>query len=292
MARMTDSANQREEIGHERTTSARLELLHHLESLLEPLLASLGLLFLGLLLIDLSDSLTTPEQRFWLDMAINVIWGIFIVDFVVRLIVAPDKRHYLRHNWLTLLSLALPFLRPFRALQALRAVRSLSMVQLLGGLNRGMRVLQSVARGRQFAYMAALSMLVVLTGAVGTLYFERGIPDSPIQTLDDALWWSAALLTTMNNEMYVVSAEARVIAVLQGLFALSVFGFVTASIASHFIGRPADERAAGEADGDVAADSVRAELNALRRENAALQSDIAALRESIEQLVTRVPGDG
>lgn len=277
--------NQRPEDGHERTRFERLELLHHVETLLEPVLASLGLVFLALLLVDLSDALTTPEQRLWLDRAINVIWVIFIVDFVVRLIIAPEKRNYLRHNWLTLVSLVLPFLRPVRALQALRAVRSLSLLRLLTGVNRGMRVLQAVARGRQIVYVAALSALVVLTAAVGVLYFDRSNPDAPIQTFEDALWWSAAMVTTINNEKYPVSPEARVIAILLGLFAVSVFGFVTASIATYFIGRSAEDRAAAEATDAQPIEGVRVELDALRRENEALRGEVAAMRQALESLV-------
>ena len=282
---MTDPTNREDENGHERTKSERQELLHHLEAFLEPLLASLGLLFLALLFVDLSDAVATPEQRLWLDRAINVIWAIFVVDFLVRFVVAPEKRHYLKRNWLTLLSLALPFLRPIRALQALRAVRSLSLIRLLSGVNRGMRVLQTVTRGRQIAYVAALSVLVVIAGAVGVHYFDRGVPGAPIQSFGDALWWSSAMITTINNEMYAVSPEARVIAILQRIFAVSVFGFITASIASYFIGRSAEERAAAAAAAPPA-DPLRAELEAVRHENAALRGDIAALRESIERLGT------
>jgi len=272
------------------TETERFELLHHLEALLEPLLASLGLVFLALLLIDLSGALTTPAQRFWLDRAITVIWVIFIVDFLVRLIIAPQKRQYLRHNWLTALSLVLPFLRPIRALQALRAVRSLSLVRLLTGANRGMRVLQAVTRGRQIAYVAALSVLVVLTGAVGVLYFDRGVRDAPIQNFGDALWWSAAMITTINNEKYVVSPEARVIAILQRLFAVSVFGFITASIATYFIGRSAEERAASDVSHASPSDSVRAELDALRHDNELLRDEVASTRQAIERLLSRMDG--
>lgn len=270
--------------------AARSEFLGHIETLLEPLLAALGLIFLLLILVDLSDFLTTPDEQLWLDRAINAIWAIFIIDFVARLIIAPDKRRYLRTNWLMLVLLLLPFLRPLRALGAVGVVRTLSLVFLLTGLNRGMRVVESVARGRQLAYVAALSVLVMLTGAIGVLYFERGMPDSPIRTLGDALWWSAALLTTINNEKYVVSAEARTIAVLQGLFAISIFGFVTAAIASHFIDRLAEERAAGEEADDAQTASMHVELGALRRENEALREEMVMIRRAIEQLAASVNG--
>jgi voltage-gated potassium channel len=283
---MTDSADRGEQNGQARTRSERLELLHHLEAFLEPLLASLGLVFLAILLLDLSGVLESPEQDLWLDWAINVIWGIFVVDFLVRLVIAPEKRRYLKQNWLTLLSLAVPFLRPFRALQALTAIRSLSLIRLLAGVNQGMRALQRYTRGRQIAYAVALSLLVMLTGAVAIYFFDQDEPDASIATFGDALWWSATMITTINIDMDAVSPEARVIAILQRIFAVSVFGFVTASIASYLVGRSVEERATAVAT-DPTTELVRAEIAALRRENAALRDDVAAMRERIEQLGSR-----
>jgi voltage-gated potassium channel len=261
----------------------RLELLEHVENLLEPLLALLGFVFLALLLADLAGAVTDPAQRLWLERTMNAIWIIFLVDFLGRLVIAPAKPAYLRRNWLTALSLALPFLRPLRALGALKAVRSLSLVRLLGGVNRGMRVLQAVTRGRQFAYVAALTIMVALAGAAGALYFERGVSGAPIQSFEDALWWSSAMVTTINNEKYVVSTEARVMAILIRIFAVSVFGFVTASIASYFIGRTSHEREASRAAEPQPIDRLATEIAAMRRENEQLRREVAALREAIEE---------
>lgn len=253
----------------------RFELLTHLQAILEPLMTALGLLFLVLLLLDYSPADLSDRQHRWLDRALQAIWVAFLVDFAVRFVVAPAKVAFLRANWLTVLSLALPFLRPLRALRAARALRSLSLVRLIGGLNRGMRVLRRVTRGRQFAYVGALTIVMTVAGAVGVLSFDRGVEGAPIQTFGDALWWSSAMVTTINNELYAVSAEARVIAILLRVFAVSVFGFITASIASYFIGRDAEERERPPAPAsptDLAA--VAAELSALREEIALLRRQL------------------
>jgi voltage-gated potassium channel len=132
----------------------------------------------------------------------------------------------------------------------------------------------------------ALSLLVMLTGAVAIYFFDQDEPDASIETFGDALWWSATMITTINIDMDAVSPEARVIAILQRIFAVSVFGFVTATIASYLVGRSVEERATAAA-AEPTAEIVRAELAALRRENTALRDDVAAMRESIEQLVSR-----
>ena len=263
----------------------RWELLGHLQNLLEPVMVALGLAFLALLVIDFSGITLSPEHRVWLDWALTTIWAAFVVDFLLRLVIAPEKIAFLRANWLSAASLALPFLRPLRALQAVRAVRSLSLVRLLGGANRGMRVLQRITAGRTLAYVAALTILATLLGAVGVLFFDRAAEGATIQSFGDALWWATAMVTTINNEKYAVTAEGRVIAILLRVFAVSVFGFITASIASYLIGRQAEEKALAEGTGPV----LDKHLAAIQKEQAALRHDVAALREAIERLA--VPGN-
>jgi len=252
----------------------RFELLDHLQAIFEPVMAGLGLVFLGLLLLDYASVELVVAGRDRLGDALQAIWAVFVLDFGIRFVIAPAKTPFLRQNWLSVLSLVLPFLRPLRIFRVARAVRSLSLLRLLGGINRGMRVLRKVTRGRQFAYIGVLTGLVVFAGAVGVRYFDRDIPDAPIQTFGDALWWSAAMVTTINNEKYAVSAEARVIAILQRIYALSVFGFITASIASYLVG--SDESARADKD-----PSLRDEVVALRREVSALRRALELRRDPI-----------
>lgn len=48
-------------------------------------------------------------------------------------------------------------------------------------------------------------------------------------------------MTTMNSKLYVVSGEARMIAFMRRLFALSIFGCLTASVAGYLIGVDASD---------------------------------------------------
>lgn len=251
----------------------RFELLENVQSILEPAMTALGLGFLILLLLDYTATGLSARNQAAIDTALQVIWVIFLLDFAVRFIIAPAKGLFLRQNWFAALSLVLPFLRPFRAFRAVRVLRSLSLVRLLGAINRGIRVLRKVTRGRQFAYVGGLTVLATIAGAAGALYFDRDIASAPIQTFGDALWWAAAMVTTINNEKYVVSTEARVIAILLRVFAVSIFGFITASIASYLIGTTGSS---AETEERTTADHV-----ALQSEIAALQRELSLLREAL-----------
>ena len=55
------------------------------------------------------------------ETVINVIWVVFVVDYVVSLWLADDRWRWFKHNLFTLLTIALPMLRPLRLLRLLTA---------------------------------------------------------------------------------------------------------------------------------------------------------------------------
>ncbi len=226
----------------------RESLREQLFDLLDPVMTALGLLTAVLLLIEFTVDLS-PRQAALVGQAQQVIWAIFVVEFAVQFILAPDKLRFLRGHWLGAISVALPALRVFRALRAARALRSLRLIRLIGGTNRAMKALREMLRGRQFGYLVALTLLVTAAGAGGAYVLERGQPDANIQTFGDALWWAACLVTTINNEKFAVSPEGRVLAVLMRIYAAAIFGLITANIASYFVGKRQEESAAAAASG-------------------------------------------
>jgi len=58
----------------------------------------------------------------------TVIWAIFLLEFGLRLALAPDRLRFLRTNWLSVIALAAPafrLVRGFRLLRFARAARGL-----------------------------------------------------------------------------------------------------------------------------------------------------------------------
>lgn len=215
----------------------RMELLRHIAALADPILAALGVVFLGLALADLLGPELAPADARLVDGAVNAIWALFAVDFLLRVAIAPDRRVYLRQNWLIALSLVMPFLRVVQGLRALVALRSIHLVRGLSGANRGLRTLLKVTRGRQLAYLLAISILLTFFGAAGVLWFERGTAESPLRSFAEALWWSATLITTINSSDDPVTLGGRLIAIGMRLYAISVFAYLAGSFASFFAAR-------------------------------------------------------
>ena len=249
----------------------RWRALRHMDEWLRTPMMVLSLIWLALIVIDLTVG-TSPL----LGVFATIIWIVFIAEFVVRFLIAPDKRRFLKRNWLTLIALIVPALRLFRALAVLRAARGIRLIRIVGTANRSMRALQATLRRRQFGYVTMLTMLVIALGSAGMLSFE---PASEVKGgfVDywDALWWTGMLLTTIGSQFWPASTEGRVLAFLLSLYGLAVLGYLTATFASFFIGRDAEEES-----GPVAG---AAELRALHAE-------VAALRRAIEASRVTPPG--
>jgi len=259
----------------------RESVLLELEGWLEGPMALLGFVWLALMVVDFVSGLPG-----WLNTIESVIWVIFILDFALRFWLAPSKLLYLKRNVLTALSLALPALRVFRVFRALRAVRALGgaargsrLVRVVGSLNRAMRALGRSFRRRGFGYVVALTMIVLLAGAAGMLAFERDAPGSTITSYGTALWWTAMVLTTMGSDYFPHSPEGRVLCLMLAVFAFAVFGYVTATLATFFVGRDAEDDE-GELAGEKSLVALRRELEGLRREVQALRHDLTGAGES------------
>lgn len=172
-----------------------------------------------------------------------VIWAVFIVEFVVGFSLAPAKAPYLASNWLKALSLVLPALRVFRAVRVLRlasTARGLRLLRMLSSINRGMNALGESMHRRGFGYVLALTLTVTMVGAAGMYAFESG--HGGLESYGAALWWTAMIMTTMGSEYWPQTPAGRLLCLFLALYAFAVFGYVTAALASFFIGRDAERQ--------------------------------------------------
>lgn len=148
-------------------------------------------------------------------------WAVFVLDYVVRLGLARDRRHFVKHNLLDLAVIALPMLRPLRLLR---------LVTLLSVFNRhaGSRL-----RGQVAAYVIVATSLVVFLASLAVLDAERKAADGNIRTFGDAVWWAITTITTVGyGDFYPVSGEGRLVAVGLMVCGIALLGIVTASFAS------------------------------------------------------------
>jgi voltage-gated potassium channel len=235
----------------------RWRALVRLERWLEPVMIGLGLAWLLLLIFEF-----TWGERPWLQPVSTGIWTIFILEFALRLTIAPRRAVFLKRNWLTIIALALPALRILRfarALRLFRATRGLRLVRLITSMNRGLQSIGRAMQRRGAGYVGLLTVMVTFAGAAGMLAFEGRGAERGFDGYAEALWWTAMLVTTVGSDYWPVTVEGRILSLLLSIYAVGVFGYLAASLASIFIERDATVRSAGDAQASGARSNAKTE---------------------------------
>ena len=249
----------------------RSKVLKQWEDLVEIPMLVMGFIWLGLFIIEIAWGLNPLLE------AIGVlIWIVFIIDFSIKLILIPHKLFYLKDNWLIALSLLIPALRTLRIaqfVQSFRAVRGLQLIRVMLRTSRGIQLFSASVQRRGFGYGVGLTTIVTLMGAAGIYAFERDLPSGEgINDYATALWWTAMIMTTIGSDYSPKTSEGRILCFLLALYAVSVFGYVTAAVATFFI------------DQDVENNKFSGEKSVQ-----ALQIEIKALRSDIQELAQTKP---
>jgi voltage-gated potassium channel len=253
------------------TDRQRKEVLQQWEDWLELPMLVLGFIWLGLFIIELVWGLNPLLE--WIGITI---WIAFIIDFSIQFAIAPNKSTYLKQNWLTAFSLMIPALKTLRIvpvmgafLKTVHAVRGLQLLRVMTRINKGMKVLGASVGRRGFGYVLGLSAIVTLIGASGIYAFEREL-HGEIADYGTALWWTAMIMTTIGSDFFPKTPEGRILGFLLSLYAFAVSGYVTATLATYFIGQDA-----------IDDESELASAKSIQ----ALQLEIAELRTEIKALI-------
>ncbi|HYX98276.1 MAG TPA: ion channel [Mycobacterium sp.] len=195
--------------------------------------------------------------------AVNwAIWGLFLVDYVVRLCLADNRWHWFLRHLLDFAIVTLPLLRPLRLLRLLVLIEAVQ------------KAIGDAFRGRIVVYTVSGVVLLIYTSSLAVFDKERYLPGAKINSFGKALWWSITTVTTVGyGDVYPVTNTGRVIAVLLMIGGISLVGVVTAALASWVIERVAEEES-------VMQTATVAHIEELRKEIRALGNELRARENS------------
>jgi voltage-gated potassium channel len=224
-------------------------------------LVALGLVFLALYAIPIIWPELPAEEILDIDIAMDVIWALFIIDFVVKFVVTDAKPQFLKRHIIDIVALALPFFRPLRALR------------VIGVATLALRKFGAKVRHRVLVYVGTMAVFIWFIAGLAVTEAERGITGSNIQNISDGWWWSFMTMATVGfGDRFPVSAEGRLIGVIVVIAGLALLGTLTASIATWFINTSRKEE-----DEIIEAGEKR-----LLKEISALRRDVAELRKKLD----------
>jgi len=183
------------------------------------------------------------------------IWGLFVVDYVVRLCLADNRWHWFLRHLLDFAIVTLPLLRP------LRLLRLLVLIEVL------QKAIGDAFRGRIVVYTVSGVVLLIYTSSLAVFDKERYLHGATINSFGKALWWSITTVTTVGyGDVYPVTNTGRVIAVLLMIGGISLVGVVTAALASWIIERVTEEGSLMQAATVAHIEELRNEIRALGKE--------------------------
>jgi voltage-gated potassium channel len=214
-------------------------------------LAAAALLFLGLFS---EQVLARPQghEAHVLWIVSWAIWGLFVLDYVVRLCLASDRWRWFLHHLLDFAIVALPLLRP------LRLLRLLVLIEVL------QKAVGDAFRGRIVVYTVSGVLLLIYTASLAVFDEERYQHGATINSFGKAIWWSITTVTTVGyGDVYPVTDAGRIIAVLLMIGGISLVGVVTAALASWIIQSVAEEESVNQAATAAHIEELRSEIREL-----------------------------
>jgi voltage-gated potassium channel len=213
-----------------RAETERERLAQDIFERLHPVMGALGLLFVVLVLAQGGAKDGTALDRV-LFIATWVLWAVFVVEYVLRAVIAPSTNRFLRRTWWQLLFLVLPFLAMVRALLVLRLARPTRVA--LAAL-RGSRSAAATLRSR--AGWIAVVTAIVIFAAADALY-QSGSFD----TYGAALH-AAAMGAISGEPTPTESVAAQLIDVALVLYAAVVFAALAGMLGAYFLERRQEHR--------------------------------------------------
>ncbi|MBC3192143.1 two pore domain potassium channel family protein [Pseudonocardia sp. C8] len=238
----------------------------------------LTVLSVGFLVLYAVEVLATaPGSATWhgIEVVLWLVWAVFVVDVVIRFVLARDRRRFVLDNPLDVLVVLAPFLR------FLRLVRLLSAVSVLT------RTLRDDLRGRVSTYLVVTVSLLGFVAALGVYEAERHAPEATITSFGDSLWWVLTTITTVGyGDRYPVTVEGRLVAAGLMLAGIAVLGTVTATIATWFTQQIEESRAAAEA-AEAAAGRAGPPRSPEPETWDAVLEELRRLRERLDELEDR-----
>lgn len=285
-----EAVRQREE-RHQAHVAGAHEGEHHerveaVERLTRYPLAALGVAWIVVLVIVATGHLATA-QREVLVALLFAIWVVALAEYLVRLILAPDTRAYVRHRWVEPVTVIVPVALPWH----LVGMEKVTLIVHEGALR-----LRAILRHHSLFRVLLGALGVVLLGAWLVMLFERDATGSNIHDYPDALWWAVVTVTTVGyGDRFPVTEGGRAVAVVLMLVGIGLIGTLTATVASIFVKEHTDASTAevkkGHADLTLQIALISDTLADIERRLGATDADEQRLVAEAEQQAAD-EGDG
>jgi voltage-gated potassium channel len=262
----------RQAIAGARPAGGRHDLVDDIERVTRYPMTLLGLAWLVVAIVVVTTDVSSTASTILVG-TLFTLWAILLVEYLVRLVITPDRRGYLKRRWAEPVTVVAP---PF---QGWHFVGIEKMCLLI---HEGALRVEAVLKHHSLFRVLIAAAATLMLGAWLVLLFEEKAKASNIHNYPDALWWAFVTVTTVGyGDRYPTTSGGRAVAIVLMLVGIGLIGVLTATVASLFIKEHTDanrqEYRRGHADLGQRLSVISGRLADVERRLGATPADIAAV---------------
>lgn len=172
----------------------------------------------------------------WLRAADWLVWGLFLADYAIMLVISRDRGNYALRNWFTLVVIVLSFPMTPAVLDLVRLTRLLRLARLTRVAAVGLRGFQGLRKAigrREMLYVIAVTLFVGVSGGGLLTIIE---PERVSGGLIDGVWVAIVdMITTSPGDVDTASVWGKLVATTLMIVGLGLSATLGAAIAAHFV---------------------------------------------------------
>lgn len=253
-------------------TGGRHDLVDDIERITKYPMTLLGIAWLVIAIIVVTTDVNSAASTALVG-TLFALWVILLVEYLVRLVISPDRRGYLKRRWVEPATVVAPPLQGWHFL-------GIEKMCLL--IHEAALRVEAILKHHSLFRVLIAAAATLLLGAWLVLLFEENVKGSNIHNYPDALWWSIVTVTTVGyGDRFPVSGGGRAVASVLMMVGIGLIGVLTATVASLFIKEHTDanrqEYQRGHADLGQRLSVISDRLADVERRLGASPADIAAV---------------
>ncbi|MDO5516416.1 MAG: ion channel [Clostridium sp.] len=182
-------------------------------------------------MMEYSQTISYKEMKV-VNVFDNIVYWIFVFDYIMRFAGARDKKFFFKHNVIDLIAII-----PFAYIPYFKAGSVFKLIRVITYILRVLGDIREILFTNGFIYALGIIIIITLLGSIGIYTFESGV-NSQIRSFEDALWWSVVTVTTVGyGDIVILSRGGRVIACVLMLTGVGFISMLTSTMATFFFSK-------------------------------------------------------
>ncbi len=212
----------RQVVAGAKPSGGRHDLVDRIEQVTKFPMTVLGVVWLVLAIVVLTTDVDSSASTAAVAV-LFALWVIVLVEYLVRLVVTPDTRGYVKRRWVEPATVVVPVFQGWHIV----GIERMSLLVREGQLRA-----QYILRHHSLFRVLIAVVATIFLGSWLVLLFEEHAKGSNIHDYPDALWWAIVTVTTVGyGDRFPTTEGGRIVAVVLMLVGIGLIGTLTATVA-------------------------------------------------------------